>query len=1310
MSAEEEIVEQEEVQLSGKLAEFRTALQEEIEASRRNASSNAVPLINGRRIAQVGASFQYVFDVENVLNLPGDTPGDLYIQGRSPLEVIIISIDGMTITLSISIDLGPFVPSARLQSNLAHLMRKLIKRIEALANVANPAGERILGNIEITGSTNSVNLPGLNPEQQQAVRSSLGRNATFIWGPPGTGKSRTIGSIGEHLYRRGRSVLLVSHTNVAVDQAIMYIGEALDSEQLAKGQVLRVGEPKDKRLFDFPDLLLETHVTRRSEELTKRRDALESDCVEVSAKVKKLSRQIDICEWLSVAERDLIAMAEELEELERVEANLEEVQTKHYRLVDLSEFWFLANKDAETAQKRQARLSKINEEIEKANAHIVQLQEQLESNISNLSGAEKLLAKAEAIEPHRTRLSKLPSLEEQGSRKKRASAEAAKAQKSYEAIKAKLAESEKLYVETTSVGFLMRRWRKLPSPETQKRIVEQLRPELQVSKQKWDDTTTTLLAAIKLFEEVAELTNQLQPYANVPRVQIQRDVVRNLKKKINFGQKEISNQKIYLEASQEAQAETITGLEEFKEKYSALPEEVLAQYAEYQEETKYTKAQIESLQRQYAAHSQELNQLVSSRLLALREMGLTVEGRGPIRKMFDAIRAAYQKAQTEMEGADVENLKSERSELNDRIRTFQTEIREIEDALKKVEELVISEAIIVATTLTRAYLRDSIQNRRFDTVILDEASMAPIPALYVAASRADANAVVVGDFKQLPPIVLSDHDIAKKWLGTDIFDKAGLSNPNVPFPYFIKLCEQFRMHPDISAIPNTLVYDNILKDGPETEKDDSLDGWYRKDWGYDNPVLLVDTGSVGAWVTSVARGRGSSRLNFLSATICVELVEQLLRKNRPKLQEGERPRALLVCPYRPHAKLLSLLLREEGLDGEVIAGTAHNFQGSEADVVILDLVCDEPHWRVGMFIPDLDPTTIRLLNVALTRAKRRLIVVGDFDYISKRAKRAFIGAKLIPFLRSRYPSVDAKDIVPAGLAAKAAKAQSKVLGGEVEPDADRIVVTHEHFYPILRGDLDRAKSRIVVFSAFITTNRLGQIEPQFRAALERGVKIYIVTKAHSNRKKSELPGYRMLEKTLSDWGIAVIHKQGMHEKLIFIDDGILWSGSLNPLSFSNTQEVMERRANQKVVHDFARTLRLEELLGEYKAGSPSCPYCGSEVVASEGNHEPYFWRCVENNCYTRSIDEPTIEGGIVVCTKCGGAVECGEWGGKPAWRCLENRRHHQKIARTHLRLPKMREVIPKRELRKLDKYFGIDQAQINKKSIPRQRSLFDLVQ
>ena len=85
------------------------------------------------------------------------------------------------------------------------------------------------------------------------------------------------------------------------------------------------------------------------------------------------------------------------------------------------------------------------------------------------------------------------------------------------------------------------------------------------------------------------------------------------------------------------------------------------------------------------------------------------------------------------------------------------------------------------------------------------------------------------------------------------------------------------------------------------------------------------------------------------------------------------------------------------------AGTAHNFQGSEADLVILDLVNDTPHWRVAMFSPKYDEGTKRLLNVALTRARRRLIVVGDFDYIASMAKRAFIGSELIPFLDKRYP-------------------------------------------------------------------------------------------------------------------------------------------------------------------------------------------------------------------------------------------------------------------------------------------------------------------
>jgi len=1197
--------------LTGVLEEFRTALRNEIEAARRHESSSAVFLINGRRIAQVGSNYQYVFDVENLLNLPGDAPGDLYVPGRSPLDVIIISVDGMAITLSAPEDLGPVVPSARLQSNLAHLMRKLIERIEALANTPNPVGERVRGASPVSGESMRVDLgEELNADQTEAVASSLGRDTTFIWGPPGTGKTQAIGAIGEQLYRRGRSVLVVSHTNIAVDQAILRIGDKISADDLADGRVLRVGEPKDLHLKDHhPDLLLDTHVARRSEELAKRRDALKEELAAATEEAVQISRKVDILEWLNEAKTDITTMVKDLKEVQELELELEHIRKEHSRLAALAPKVTAAVRTARYAQSRLVKIEKIGEVIKDINRRIVAINNKLEE------------------------------------------------------VGKQLAEAKALYTETASVGWLTRRWRRLPAPDEQLESVK------------------------KIESDMGNLGLELD--------EAKRGLGEAEKKKSTFTQEVVA----------------------FQRKYSATPEEVLRRAAAYHDRLEQLTPENERLAEACSRRRLQLEELLRVRLAALREWELATEPSGSAESMLSAIKATYETAVSKVAGLELAVLRQERNRLNEHIRTLESEIQQIEESLKKIEELVIADAVVVATTLTRAYLRDSIQSRRFDTVILDEASMAPIPALWVAASLAESNAVVVGDPKQLPPIVISQTELAKRWLGRDIFDEVGLTSYTVRKSYLVVLKTQYRMHPEISAIPGTLVYKPRLADGlikldghfyplSDGRCDEDLLRWYRDDWGHDCPVLLVNTASVDAWVTSVSRGTRASRLNFLSATICVDLAEQLLRDNRPDFLPGEPPRILIISPYRPHAQLLELLLREQSLD-EVRAGTAHSFQGSEADVVILDLVNDEPHWRVGMFDPKNDENTSRLLNVALTRAKRRLIIVGDFQYISKLSKKAFLGADLIPFLLDRYVLVDALNIVPAGLAARAAKAQTSILGGDVEPNATRLVVTQEHFYPMLRGDLTRTKRRVAIYSAFITPDRLGQLEPPIRAAVERGVRVYVITKARGDRGKRELSTYRMLEEALGSWGVVVIHKRRMHEKLVFIDDEILWMGSLNPLSFSNTQEIMERRKSREVVDDFIRTLRLNELLSEYEDGPPSCPICGSEVVASEGADDPFYWRCVEEDCYSRSIDQPPLEGGIITCANCGSKIEYGEWGGKPHWRCLENRQHRQKIARTHVLLPKMRAIVPKRELRKLDKFFGITTATAPSKA-SAQRQLFEL--
>jgi hypothetical protein len=1185
-------IEHEEVILSGILAEFRIALLQEIDTASRSASSSAVPLINGKRIAQVGSSYQYIFDIESALNLPGDAPGDLHVPGHSALEVVVISIDGMAITLSIPEDLGAFVPNAYLRSDLAFLMRKLIDRIESKADMPNPVGDRILG-APVSGDPVQLELSYLNPEQNKALGSSLGRNTTFIWGPPGTGKTRTIGAIGEQLYRRGRSVLVVSHTNIAVDGAIKQIGErlGLDSEDLAQGKVIRVGDPKDSSLNKMPNLLLKTHVDKRSAELSERRTNLESSLNAATVKIKEICKTIDICEWVNEAQDDITSMTNELDNLQKLEANLERMRPQLSQFQASSDYWNTAQQAAHDAKSHLIKLSRVDEQISKLERQIKLHQSELNDIANRLSEAKSLLA------------------------------------------------------EVNSLGWLTRKWRRLPSPEEQSQIVEDLQKEFGKGGLELDEINRKFASAQKRWS--------------------------------------------FLYAKAQA----------FRSKYLAEPAEIFHKADAHVLKIKQLKLQIKSLNVKYSSTYLELKELFEARLSVLKQMGLAQECSGSLETMLSSIKFAFEQAVAKIEGVDLEELRLERDRLNAQIRTIEVELNQIEEALKKVEQLVIADAMVVATTLTRAYLRDSIQFRKFDTVILDEASMAPIPALWVAATLADYNAVVVGDHKQLPPIVLSTHQLAEKWLGRDIFEVA---NPDK-----VILKEQHRMHPDISRIPNAFIYEGILKDATKhTSTDNELTGWYRVGWEHDSPVLLVDTGSLNAWVTSVPRVRGSSRLNFLSATVCVDLAEQLLLDSRPEFQIVDNPRILIACPYSPHAKLLQLMLSEQDLDKEVRAGTVHSFQGSEASIVIFDMVNDEPHWRVAMFIPEFDEGTKRLLNVALTRARRRLIVVGDFEYIAKHSKKSFFGSQLIPFLRDNFHSVDALDVVKAGLAARAAKAQSLAVGGNVEPDNNRLVMTHEHFYTFLRADLAKAKSRIVIYSPFLTQNRLAQIEPQIRYAIEQGVRVYVVTKALCERGKRELSQYRMLERALTKWGVIVVHKQGMHEKLIFIDSDILWEGSLNPLSFSNTGEHMERRVSQKVFEDYARTLHLNDLIGEYDDGLPMCPICGSEVMAREGPDDPFFWRCVEKDCYTRSIDQPPLKDGIITCSNCGGTVECGEWGGKPAWRCIENRHHHQKVARTHLQLPKMRAIVPKRKLRELDKHFGISSPKASDMSKGSQEDSF----
>lgn len=1275
--------------LPSPLEEFRTALREEIEAARRASSSAAVELLSGRRIGQRGASVQYVFLVETALNLPDDSPADLHVPSlRQTLEATIVSVEGLSVTVSVPIDIGEFVPRARLQSDLTHLLRTLIDRIEVLAAAENLAGARLLGQQAPAGAPLQVALPDLNPEQIAAVESGLGRDTTFVWGPPGTGKTRTIGALGAELHRRERSALLVSHTNAAVDQALLRIASEVDAVELEQGKVIRLGETKEPMVAERPELLAQTHIERRSLALIQERDALSGEHAERTGRLSEVERLLAVGLWLAGAAAELRARRHELEEIARLEQVEAEARGR------------LKSLEAELAP--LAVMGDVAEQALALAAHAVELcallrraKEQRQAAASALAEIAPRREDAEALAAQAKQY--VPAVRAAEARITELRAELPKREPLLAATDAELgelrrsiAEAEERLQQAEAANPLTRRLRGLPRPDEQRQAVAALQARAERLAQARQQTAHVIEGLEREFREAQEV---IARFSHLPdpdlaerqahTLRVQEDQVRAALREAEKSEGRLANE-IGRIGDPEALFEATYGRRAAE--IAAVVRALRQRIAPVDQEAQRLAARAGG-QRGATAHA------LSTRITELHRLGLSRRRPEALQEMITEVEQAHAEAQALLADTSVAKLEEERRWLQQRLRAIVARLAEIDEELKRVEELVIAEASVVATTLARAYKRESVQQRTFDTVILDEASMAPIPALWVVAARAERNVVIVGDFRQLPPIKHSQHELAERWLGRDVFEVAGISqalDAGVAPAHLVALREQRRMHPAISRIANRLVYRGELRDGPMQSDAQLLASWFNYDWSADAPVLLVDTASLRAWVTSVNRGGRTSRLNFLSATVCVDLAACLLLPERPPFEPGERPRILLGTPYRPQAKLLGLFAREQGLAGagEVIAGTAHTFQGNEAPVVIFDLVNDEPHWRVGMFDPRRDPGTMRLLNVALTRAQRRLIVVGDFAWIERQARQGFLH-QLVAELKATSPVVEARTILPEGLAGRAAAAQRASLASHAEPVPPQLVVSQERFFDHLYADLAPARQRVVIYSPFATLDRVGRLEPHLRGAVERGVEVWVVTKPLEERDRDRSL-YRQIEQGLRSWGVAVAHKRHMHEKLVLVDDDVLWQGSLNPLSHSATQEVMERRRSREIVREYSSVLRLNELLAAYGAGETVCPYCRSEVVAAEGRDDPYFWRCVADDCFSRSIGDPMPVDGRVVCRRCQGALEFRWPNDEPFWRCIRNHHHRQPLARSHLRLPRMRELIPARELRTLDLQFGID--------------------
>lgn len=1196
-------------------------------------------------------------------------------------------MEGLSVLVSLPVNLGDFIGRARLQSDLTYLLRLLINRIEDMSALENEAGDRLLGLAAPTGETVPYQHDRLYEEQREAVASGLGRDTTFIWGPPGTGKTVTIGVLATELHQRNRSVLLVSHTNAAVDQAILRVTEVIGREELEKGLVLRLGDTKEPRITEHPELLVETHIQRRSAEILTERKALTTEQLATTENVAVLDRLISIAEWLSEAPQQIdlwqSSVNEHASTLSRREAQSGLLATIDLELKPLHPL----KEPARQALADDERIKDLNRVIPQQREHLAGLRKRLATSQANKATAEALLHEAREHVPNvRSARSRLAALRAELPEREPL---LAATDQELDELRQSIADGEVVLARAVQSNMITRRLRGLPHPDEQRRLLDSLRTR---DERLADARRQTAVAIENLRVEFLQAQEIIDEFGHLPDPDVQHEEAQRLRQeedRLNFA---VTTAAKELDEAEGDLRELANPQERFRALHRMRAQDVLDEVARLESDAAPIRNDIQHLDSQIAAIARSLRDGLQQRALDLGRLDLIDNISDDFGEMLSQVRSAMGRGFALVHDRPVEEMLEERAEFQKRLSDISERLDEIEDTLKDIELLVIAEARVVATTLTRAYKRNSIQARRFDTVILDEASMAPIPALWVVAARAEHNVVIVGDFRQLPPIKHSTHELAERWLGTDIFEIAGVReafDKGHPLEHCVALKEQHRMHPAISAIANHFVYGGMLRNGAGVDNDEMLQDWFLAFEPFDDPVVLVDTSKLNAWVTSVNNAGRTSRLNFLSASVCADIAHLLLRPERDPFQPGDKPRILLAAPYRPHAKLMSVLAKDQSPSGEVIGGTAHTFQGNEAPVVIFDLVNDEPHWRVGMFGTNMEPSTKRMMNVALTRAQRRLIIVGDFKWIEQKAKKGVILRRLIAYLKEHFQVVDAGDIIPAGLAARAAATQRSTVSDRSHPIEPQLVVTQDRFFDLLYEDLAQAKERVVIYSPFMTADRIGRLEPHLRACIERGVQVWVITKTVEERLR-DASVYEGLERALRSWGVLVVHKRHMHEKLVIIDDGILWQGSLNPLSFSSTQEIMERRESKDIIKDYTRVLRLDDLLAPYTNEETACPYCGNEVVAAEGAGEPFYWRCVVDHCFSRSIGDPMPVDGRVICRVCGGGLEFRWPNDRPFWRCTTNHRHRQLLARGHLRLPRMRQLVPNAELRKLSKRLGID--------------------
>ena len=294
----------------------------------------------------------------------------------------------------------------------------------------------------------------------------------------------------------------------------------------------------------------------------------------------------------------------------------------------------------------------------------------------------------------------------------------------------------------------------------------------------------------------------------------------------------------------------------------------------------------------------------------------------------------------------------------------------------RIQADIFMQARVVACTLIgSAYA--ILDRRRFSTLFIDEAAQALEPACWAAIRKCD-RVVMGGDHCQLPPTVKSPEAL-RGGLDRTLMQRVVQAHPRC----VTQLDIQYRMHRDIMAFPSRWFYHGRLQAAEEAA--------HRMVSPLDTPLTWIDTSENSKFgiQNSELRTKSGSLTNAQEARLVIHTLRDYIDMVSPQKVESERIDFGIITPYRGQARLIRRLLKMQHyfrkLKRHITVGTVDGFQGQERDVIVISLVRDNAEGQIG-FLRDL-----RRMNVAMTRARMKLIIVGNAATLSRhRFYRALI--------------------------------------------------------------------------------------------------------------------------------------------------------------------------------------------------------------------------------------------------------------------------------------------------------------------------------